>query len=73
MNNILHRREFGETDAGKWVAANAHRFGFIMRYPEGKEKITGYMYESWHFRYVGVEIAEEIYKQNISLEEYLGI
>jgi zinc D-Ala-D-Ala carboxypeptidase len=65
--------EFGETEAGKWVAANAYRFGFIMRYPEGKEKITGYMHESWHFRYVGIEVAEEIYKQNISLEEYLGI
>jgi zinc D-Ala-D-Ala carboxypeptidase len=65
--------KFGETEAGKWVAANAYRFGFIMRYPEGKEKITGYMHESWHFRYVGIEVAEEIYKQNISLEEYLGI
>lgn len=65
--------KFGETDAGKWVAANAYRFGFIMRYPEGKEKITGYMHESWHFRYVGIELAEEIYKENISLEEYLGI
>ena len=65
--------KFGETDAGKWVAANAYRFGFIMRYPEGKEKITGYMHESWHFRYVGIELAEEVYKQNISLEEYLGI
>ncbi|WP_246231618.1 M15 family metallopeptidase [Sporosarcina jiandibaonis] len=65
--------KFGETDAGKWVAENAHLYGFIMRYPEGKEKITGYMHESWHFRYVGIEIAEEIYKQNISLEEYLGI
>ena len=54
--------KFGETDAGKWVAANAHRFGFIMRYPEGKEKITGYMHESWHFRYVGIELAEEIYE-----------
>lgn len=65
--------KFGETDAGKWVAANAHRFGFIMRYPEGKEKITGYMHESWHFRYIGIEIAEDIDKQKLSLEEYLGI
>jgi zinc D-Ala-D-Ala carboxypeptidase len=65
--------KFGETEAGKWVAANAYRFGFIMRYPEGKEKITGYMHESWHFRYVGIDVAEEIYKKNISLEEYLGI
>lgn len=64
---------FGETEAGKWIAANAHRFGFIMRYPEGKEFVTGYMYESWHFRYVGVEIAESIYKNNSTLEEYLEI
>ena len=65
--------KFGDTDAGKWVANNAYRFGFILRYPEGKEKVTGYMYESWHFRYVGIEVAEEIYKQNVSLEEFLGI
>lgn len=64
---------FGETGAGKWVAANAHRFGFILRYPEGKEQITGYMHESWHFRYVGKEIADEIFKRNITLEEYLGV
>lgn len=64
---------FEETEAGKWVAANAHRYGFIMRYPKGKESITGYMHESWHFRYVGEKIAGEIYKQNSTLEEYLGI
>lgn len=64
---------FGETGAGKWVAANAHRFGFVMRYPKGKEQITGYMHESWHFRYVGTEIADEIFKQKLTLEEYLGI
>ncbi len=64
---------FGETKAGKWVAENAHRFGFIMRYPKGKESITGYMYESWHFRYVGRELAEDIYKRKISLEEYFAL
>ncbi|NYF25938.1 D-alanyl-D-alanine carboxypeptidase family protein [Sporosarcina sp. JAI121] len=64
---------FGETEAGKWVAMNAHRFGFIMRYPAGKEHVTGYMHESWHFRYVGTEIATEIYNRKITLEEYLGI
>ena len=65
--------EFGETEAGKWVAENAHRFGFIMRYPLGKEEITGYMHEAWHFRYVGPEIAKEIFEKNITLEEYLEI
>jgi len=64
---------FGETEAGKWVAANAHRFGFVMRYPVGKEKITGYMHESWHFRYVGLEVADEIFKKSLTLEEYLGV
>lgn len=64
---------FGETEAGKWVAANAHRFGFVMRYPKGKEQVTGYMHESWHFRYVGVEVADEIFKRNLTLEEYLGV
>ncbi|WP_165843801.1 M15 family metallopeptidase [Planococcus halotolerans] len=62
---------FGDTEAGKWVAENAHRFGFILRYPEGKEQLTGYMHESWHFRYVGKEVAKEIYDEKITLEEYL--
>ncbi|MEV9640816.1 D-alanyl-D-alanine carboxypeptidase family protein [Mammaliicoccus sciuri] len=64
---------FGQTPAGKWVAANAHRFGFIMRYPPGKEKVTGFMHESWHFRYVGNEVSKRIYKEGLTLEEYLGI
>jgi D-alanyl-D-alanine carboxypeptidase len=64
---------FGETEAGKWLAANAHRFGFILRYPEGKEDVTGYMHESWHYRYVGVEIATDVYNRDITLEEYLGV
>lgn len=64
---------FGDTAAGKWIASNAHRFGFIMRYPEGKEEVTGYMYESWHFRYVGTEIATEIYQADSTLEEYLDL
>lgn len=73
QQDIWLTAEFGESEAGKWLAANAHRYGFIMRYPLGKEEITGYMYESWHYRYVGKEIAEEIYTKNSTLEEYLGI
>lgn len=61
---------FGETDEGKWVAENAHRFGFIIRYPKGKEDITGYMYEPWHIRYLGNELAKEVYESNLTLEEY---
>lgn len=64
---------FGKTAGGKWVKENAHKYGFILRYPEGKEHITGYMHESWHFRYVGKEAAAAIYSQNITLEEYLGV
>lgn len=56
----------------KWLANNAHRFGFILRYPEGKEDITGYNYEPWHIRYVGKDAAKEIYEKNITLEEYLN-
>lgn len=64
---------FGETVEGKWLAENAHKFGFILRYPKGKESITGYQYEPWHFRYVGVYAATEIYERQITLEEYFNI
>lgn len=66
------KASFGETEAGKWVAENAHRFGFILRYPEGKEQLTGYMHESWHFRFVGEEAAQGIYEADMTLEEYLA-
>ncbi|MEK9199864.1 M15 family metallopeptidase [Lysinibacillus halotolerans] len=65
--------EFGESEAGKWLVENAHKYGFILRYPKGKEAITGYMYESWHFRYLGVELATKVKESNLTLEEYLGI
>lgn len=64
---------FAEMDEGKWLASNCHLYGFIIRYPEGKEDITGYNYESWHIRYVGVEAATEIYEQGLTLEEYLDV
>ncbi|MCC3866170.1 M15 family metallopeptidase [Terrisporobacter petrolearius] len=56
----------------QWLANNAHRFGFILRYLEGKEDITGYNYEPWHIRYVGKDAAKEIHERNITLEEYLN-
>ncbi|MGE7692337.1 M15 family metallopeptidase [Lysinibacillus sp. NPDC097214] len=65
--------EFGETPAGQWLFTHAQDYGFILRFPKNKEDITGYMYESWHYRYVGVDIAKDIKKQNITLEEYLGV
>ena len=62
---------FENTDACKWLKANAHKYGFILRYPKEKESITKIKYEPWHFRYVGVEHATKIYNQGICLEEYL--
>ena len=66
---------FSYTDEGKWVNDNCYRFGLILRYPKGKENITGYMYESWHLRYVGTELATKLYNNGnwITLEEYFGI
>ncbi|WP_025847683.1 D-alanyl-D-alanine carboxypeptidase family protein [Brevibacillus agri] len=64
---------FADTKEAKWLAEHAQEYGFIIRYPEGKEAITGYMYEPWHLRYVGTEIAKEIKAQGITLEEYLGV
>ena len=61
---------FVDTDEGKWVAENAHRFGYIIRYPKGKEDITGYLYEPWHIRYLGKELAKEVYDSGLTLEEY---
>ena len=65
--------DFGETPEGIWVAENCHKYGFILRYPAGKEEITGYKYEPWHIRYVGVEKATEIYESGLCLEEFLNI
>lgn len=65
MDNFEHTKE------AKWVAENAYKYGFIVRYPKGYEHITGYMYEPWHITYVGVPIATEMKEQNIeTLEEY---
>ncbi len=60
----------GNKPEGKWLAQNASRFGFIIRYPKDKEAVTGYSYEPWHLRYVGVEIASVIAEKGITLEEY---
>ncbi|WP_370222208.1 D-alanyl-D-alanine carboxypeptidase family protein [Cytobacillus sp.] len=71
--NLELSEEFGETKEGKWLAENAHRYGFILRYPKGKEAITGYKFEPWHFRYVGTEAAKVIYEKKWTLEEYFDI
>ena len=67
-SNVLVQ-SYGTTKEGKWLAANAHKYGFIIRYPKGKEKITGYSYEPWHIRYVGKDVAAKLYAQNWTLEE----
>ena len=64
---------FGATKEAAWLAVHAHEFGFIIRYPKGKEHITGYKYEPWHIRYLGVDTATAVYQSGLTLEEYLGI
>lgn len=70
--NNPYDKGFAETAAFEWLQNNAHKFGFILRYPEDKTSVTGYSYESWHYRFVGVAAATEIYEKGITLEEYLG-
>ncbi|MBT9169294.1 MAG: putative carboxypeptidase YodJ [Syntrophomonadaceae bacterium] len=60
---------FGNSDGGKWLIANARKYGFVMSYPKGKEKVTGYKYEPWHWRFVGVDIATALYNQNLTFNE----
>ncbi len=62
---------FRDTEGGKWCSENCWRFGFILRYGEGWEDITGYKYEPWHFRYVGKEYAKEIHEANIPFETWM--
>lgn len=63
-------RRFAETEEAKWMAENGPRFGFIIRYPEDKEDITGIRYEPWHLRYVGPEVAEYMQQSGLCLEEF---
>jgi D-alanyl-D-alanine carboxypeptidase len=64
---------FAETPEGKWLAAHAHEYGFVLRYPNGKESTTGYEYEPWHFRYVGKPLATEIRKTSQTLEQFFSL
>ena len=66
--------DFVDTPECKWLADNCYKYGFILRYPSHEsEKITGYMYEPWHIRYLGKDLAYDVYKSGLTLEEYLGI
>lgn len=63
---------FGASEAGRWLKAHAPEFGFIVRYPEGGETVTGFLYEPWHLRYVGVEASRAIAERYGTLEAYLA-
>ena len=69
--NFLLNEAFGETAEGKWIKEHCYEFGFIIRYPKGKETVTEYQFEQWHLRYVGEKAAKEIMEKEITLEEYL--
>ena len=64
---------FANTDEAKWIANNCYKYGFIIRYPKDKTDITGYIYEAWHVRYLGIDTATKVYQSGLTLEEYLGI
>lgn len=64
---------FADTAEGKWVAEHCAEYGFIIRYPKDKESVTGFIYEPWHIRYLGEEIAQKVYSSGLCLEEYLNI
>lgn len=64
---------FGDTPAGKWLENNAQEYGFIIRYPKGKDTITGYQYEPWHLRYIGTEPAKAVKNSGQTLDQYYGI
>lgn len=70
---MLLDEAFADTKAGKWLSLHSWEYGFILRYKKGQEGVTGYAFEPWHFRYLGQELAKELYKSGASLEEYFGL
>lgn len=73
-NNCNLEACFGSTAEGEWLATNAYKYGFLLRYPADKTAVTGYEYEPWHFRYVGTALSTELQKQHIeTLEEFFGV
>lgn len=68
------KRSFGTSDAGQWLVANAYAYGYIVSYPDGKEDVTGYKWEPWHIRFVGVDVATSMHDQGIvTLQEFMGV
>jgi len=72
-DGVINYQLFEKSRSYLWMKKNSYKYGFIERYPKDKENITGYSYESWHYRYVGKEIAKYIYDNNITLDEYVAI
>ena len=72
ISRYIENANFEDTADYAWLQAHCADYGFILRYPEGKQPITGYRFEPWHYRYVGVEAAAEIMDQGLCLEEYLA-
>ncbi len=70
--NVVLDESFAGHPVYRFLVENAHAFGFVLRYPKGKEEVTGYTYEPWHYRFVGVEAATEMHETGLTLEEYLG-
>ena len=71
IHNDDYTRDFDQTPEFAWLSGNSWRFGFILRYPDGKEDITGFIYEPWHYRFVGHDKAEQIYYSGLTLEEFM--
>lgn len=72
--DITHTEEdYADTEEGKWLAENCHKYGFIIRYPKGMEHITGYTFEPWHIRYLGKSTAKLVRDSGLTLEEFLGV
>ncbi len=73
LNDV--NQNFGNTPAGQWINQNCYKYGFIIRYPQGKDNETGYIYEPWHLRYVGIDLATKLYNAGdwITMESYFGL
>ena len=63
---------FAKSKEGKWMAKNSYKYGFIMSYPDKKQSETGYIYEPWHFRYIGVDNANDVFTEKIALHDFLN-
>ena len=70
MTSRTDESSFDKTEQFRWLSAHAHEYGFVLRYPVGKESLTGVPYESWHYRYVGIDAAQTIHDNGWCLEEY---